>query len=66
MVNAGQFGFVNYAYEPWHWEWTGEDLRPGAPIASLPKDGSEPVLKEPPASSTPKKPAAPSGARNRL
>jgi D-alanyl-D-alanine carboxypeptidase len=24
--NAGRFGFVNYAYEPWHWEWTGEPV----------------------------------------
>jgi hypothetical protein len=23
LVNAGRFGFVNYAYEPWHWEWAG-------------------------------------------
>lgn len=22
--NADRFGFVNYPYEPWHWEWTGE------------------------------------------
>ncbi len=22
--NAGRFGFVNYVFEPWHWEWTGE------------------------------------------
>ena len=22
--NAGRYGFVNYAFEPWHWEWTGE------------------------------------------
>ena len=21
--NAGRFGFVNYPFEPWHWEWTG-------------------------------------------
>ena len=21
--NARRFGFVNYAFEPWHWEWTG-------------------------------------------
>lgn len=21
--NAGRFGFVNYVYEPWHWEWVG-------------------------------------------
>ncbi len=26
--NAGRFGFVNYAYEPWHWEWTGEPVLP--------------------------------------
>jgi LAS superfamily LD-carboxypeptidase LdcB len=19
--NAGRFGFVPYAFEPWHWEW---------------------------------------------
>ena len=24
VANAKRFGFVNYAYEPWHWEWTGE------------------------------------------
>ncbi|HLK23959.1 MAG TPA: D-alanyl-D-alanine carboxypeptidase family protein [Caulobacteraceae bacterium] len=23
VANAGRFGFVNYVYEPWHWEWTG-------------------------------------------
>ncbi len=22
--NAARFGFVNYPFEPWHWEWTGE------------------------------------------
>ena len=21
--NAGKFGFVNYPFEPWHWEWRG-------------------------------------------
>lgn len=25
--NASRFGFVNYAFEPWHWEWTGEASR---------------------------------------
>lgn len=64
IVNAGRFGFVNYAYEPWHWEWTGEPLLPGAPIASLPQEGSEPVT-EPPEGSNAGKPAAASGARNR-
>lgn len=23
-ANAGRYGFLPYAYEPWHWEWTGE------------------------------------------
>ncbi|HEY5107140.1 MAG TPA: D-alanyl-D-alanine carboxypeptidase family protein [Caulobacteraceae bacterium] len=22
--NADRFGFVNYPFEPWHWEWVGE------------------------------------------
>ena len=26
IANAGRFGFVNYAFEPWHWEWTGEPV----------------------------------------
>jgi LAS superfamily LD-carboxypeptidase LdcB len=24
VANAYRHGFVNYAFEPWHWEWTGE------------------------------------------
>lgn len=64
VVNGGRFGFVNYAYEPWHWEWTGEPLLPGVPIASLPKDGSESAT-EPPVGSSAGKPAAASGARSR-
>ncbi|MES2722365.1 MAG: D-alanyl-D-alanine carboxypeptidase family protein [Pseudomonadota bacterium] len=24
LANAPRFGFVNYPFEPWHWEWTGE------------------------------------------
>ena len=23
VANAPRYGFVNYAFEPWHWEWTG-------------------------------------------
>lgn len=65
VVNAGRFGFVNYVYEPWHWEWTGEPLLPGVPIASLPKEHSEPAATEPPAGSTAETPAARAGARNR-
>jgi D-alanyl-D-alanine carboxypeptidase len=26
VANAGRFGFVNYPFEPWHWEWTGEPI----------------------------------------
>lgn len=64
VSNAGRFGFVNYVYEPWHWEWTGEAMLPGMPIASLPQDGAEPVT-EPAEGSTPRTPAAASVARNR-
>lgn len=24
VANAPRFGFLPYAFEPWHWEWTGE------------------------------------------
>lgn len=24
LDNAARFGFVNYYYEPWHWEWQGD------------------------------------------
>ncbi len=24
LANGPRFGFVNYGFEPWHWEWTGE------------------------------------------
>jgi hypothetical protein len=27
VLNAERFGFVNYPFEPWHWEWTGETPR---------------------------------------
>ena len=26
VYNAWRFGFMNYVFEPWHWEWTGEPL----------------------------------------
>jgi LAS superfamily LD-carboxypeptidase LdcB len=31
LLNAQRFGFVNYPFEPWHWEWTGE--APKAPAS---------------------------------
>lgn len=45
VKNAGRFGFVNYVFEPWHWEWVGHapqragvqaDRSPGPQAASLP------------------------------
>lgn len=27
VYNAWRFGFVNYVFEPWHWEWAGAPLR---------------------------------------
>src|SRR5213075_7096 len=24
VANADRFGFLPYPFEPWHWEWTGE------------------------------------------
>ncbi|HEY2481593.1 MAG TPA: M15 family metallopeptidase [Caulobacteraceae bacterium] len=26
VANAGRFGFVNYPFEPWHWEYVGHTL----------------------------------------
>ena len=39
VKNAGRYGFVNYVFEPWHWEWVGEPTQqtemrvPGRPAA---------------------------------
>lgn len=30
VANAARFGFAGYAFEPWHWEWTGEPVVPGS------------------------------------
>jgi zinc D-Ala-D-Ala carboxypeptidase len=27
VKNAARFGFVNYVFEPWHWEWVGTPAR---------------------------------------
>jgi hypothetical protein len=27
VENGARFGFVNYVFEPWHWEWTGHPER---------------------------------------
>lgn len=28
VLNADRYGFVNYPFEPWHWEWTGRRREP--------------------------------------
>jgi zinc D-Ala-D-Ala carboxypeptidase len=37
VKNAARFGFVNYVFEPWHWEWTGDQMllaaKPGTGVA---------------------------------
>ena len=62
VANAGRFGFINYVFEPWHWEWTGEPMLPGVPINSLPQAGSgnpgDPLL-IPPATPAPVAATAP-------
>ncbi len=27
VLNAPRYGFLNYAFEPWHWEWVGAPAR---------------------------------------
>lgn len=29
VANASRFGFTPYVFEPWHWEWTGDDAAAG-------------------------------------
>ena len=31
VKNAGHFGFVNYAFEPWHWEYVAKPAPPAPP-----------------------------------
>ena len=28
VANASRFGFVNYVFEPWHWEWSPPEAQP--------------------------------------
>lgn len=34
VANADRFGFVNYVFEPWHWEYVGQQGAPGLVQAS--------------------------------
>jgi LAS superfamily LD-carboxypeptidase LdcB len=40
--NAQRFGFVNYVFEPWHWEWTGESVIAARrnPLSRMPRQAS--------------------------
>lgn len=31
VSNAGRFGFINYVFEPWHWEWSDPAANPPLP-----------------------------------
>jgi zinc D-Ala-D-Ala carboxypeptidase len=35
VANASRFGWVNYPFEPWHWEWTGEPVAGNAGRVAL-------------------------------
>lgn len=35
VANADRFGFVNYPFEPWHWEWTGEAPKVSAGVGTV-------------------------------
>jgi hypothetical protein len=47
LANAGRFGFVNYPFEPWHWEWTGERPKAPPPGAQAQAQASGPVAGSP-------------------
>jgi LAS superfamily LD-carboxypeptidase LdcB len=36
VMNAARFGFVNYPYEPWHWEWVGDAAKPAESTGAAP------------------------------
>jgi hypothetical protein len=40
VANADRFGFVNYPFEPWHWEWTGEAPKGGPAALAVSAVGS--------------------------
>lgn len=37
VANAHRFGFVNYVFEPWHWEWTGVSASVATAVANEPR-----------------------------
>jgi hypothetical protein len=71
VANAHRFGFVNYVFEPWHWEWTGEPLVAAQPHRPLGRPGTDRKFEPfPPDKETPRaaesrqaRPADPAGRR---
>ncbi len=54
VANAARFGFVNYPYEPWHWEYVGDAALAEARPASVPAVQKSPsTAAAPPPSSAP-------------
>jgi hypothetical protein len=37
VTNAARFGFFNYVFEPWHWEWAGTAAAGPAPTLDRPR-----------------------------
>lgn len=37
VANAHRFGFVNYIYEPWHWEYVGPEADYRGPVIEAPR-----------------------------
>ncbi len=66
VANAGRFGFVNYIFEPWHWEWTGEAPLPMSPGTVWPPQPLSPQTQtvEPVDASTPSSPQGPGPRRD--
>lgn len=44
VANAARFGFVNYVFEPWHWEWTGSPAPITTAVLELPPHGPKAVV----------------------
>jgi hypothetical protein len=48
VANAARFGFVNYPYEPWHWEYVGDPaLAAATPPHGSPEGRAQPTVSDP-------------------
>lgn len=53
IANAGRFGFVNYPFEPWHWEWTGELMTASGRAPAPTLASAQRIYSKPPSAPTP-------------